>query len=179
MTDGIYARIDTSKGEILLNLAFTKAPGTVGNFVALAEGKMDNLAKPLGEPFYDGLVFHRVIPDFMVQGGCPDGRGTGGPGYKFKDEIHPDLNHQQAGVISMANAGPRTNGSQFFITHVPTTWLDGKHAVFGHVVEGKDVVDAIAQGDNINSIKIERIGDEAMAFDAMAAFETHVKMETS
>ncbi|MUH38280.1 peptidylprolyl isomerase [Zobellia amurskyensis] len=171
MQDGIYAKFNTDKGEVLVKLTHDKTPGTVGNFVALAEGKQDNTAKAAGEPYYDGLKFHRVIPDFMVQGGCPQGTGTGDAGYKFDDEFHPDLNHSKPGVLSMANAGPGTNGSQFFITHVPTPWLDNKHTVFGHVESGQDVVDAIAQGDQINSVEIVRVGDEAQNWDALASFE--------
>ena len=161
MEDGIYAKIKTSKGLILLNLSFQKAPGTVANFIGLSEGKIENQKKPVGEPYYDGLNFHRVIPDFMIQGGCPEGTGLGGPGYKFKDEIHPELRHDKPGVISMANAGPGSNGSQFFITHTKTSWLDGKHTVFGHVIQGQDVVDKISQGDSIESIEIQRIGEKA------------------
>ena len=172
MQDGIYAKFNTSKGEILVNLEFEKAPGTVGNFVALAEGNLENSAKPQGTPYYDGLKFHRVIPDFMIQGGCPQGTGTGNPGYKFDDEFHPDLKHSGPGVLAMANAGPGTNGSQFYITHVATDWLDGKHTVFGNVVEGQDVVDAIAQGDTIESLEIVRQGDAAENFNAIEAFRT-------
>ncbi len=171
MDNGLYAKINTNKGSVLIKLAFEKAPGTVGNFVGLAEGNIDNTAKPPGEPYYDGLVFHRVIPDFMVQGGCPQGSGMGGPGYNFKDEFHPDLIHDRPGVLSMANAGPNTNGSQFFITHVPTDWLDGKHAVFGQVIEGQDVIDAIEGRDTIETIEIIREGEAALAFDALAAAE--------
>ncbi|SIS88307.1 Peptidyl-prolyl cis-trans isomerase (rotamase)-cyclophilin family [Zobellia uliginosa] len=171
MQDGIYAKFNTDKGEILVKLTHDKTPGTVGNFVALAEGKQENTAKAKGEPYYDGLNFHRVIPDFMIQGGCPQGTGTGDAGYKFDDEFHPDLNHSEPGVLSMANAGPGTNGSQFFITHVPTPWLDNKHTVFGHVQSGQDVVDSIAQGDKINSVEIVRVGDDAEKWDALAAFE--------
>ena len=172
MQDGLYAKIHTSKGEILLNLEFEKTPGTVGNFVALAEGNLENSAKPQGTPYYDGLKFHRVIPDFMIQGGCPQGTGTGNPGYKFDDEIHPDLKHDAPGVLSMANAGPGTNGSQFFITHVETPWLDGKHTVFGKVVEGQKVVDAVAQGDLMDQVEIIRVGDAAEQFNAIEAFRT-------
>ena len=172
MQDGLYAKFNTTKGEILVALEYQKTPGTVGNFVALAEGNLENSAKPQGKPYYDGLKFHRVIPDFMIQGGCPQGSGTGGPGYKFDDEFHPDLKHDGPGVLSMANAGPGTNGSQFFITHTETAWLDGKHTVFGKVESGQDVVDAIAQGDVIESLEILRVGAEAEAFNAVEAFRT-------
>lgn len=172
MQDGLYAKFNTSRGSILVNLEFQKTPGTVGNFVALAEGNLENSAKPQGTPYYDGLKFHRVIPDFMIQGGCPLGTGTGNPGYKFDDEIHPDLKHSGPGVLSMANAGPGTNGSQFFITHVETSWLDGKHTVFGNVVEGQDIVDAIVQGDTIDSLEIVRVGADAESFNAIEAFRT-------
>ncbi len=172
MQDGLYAKFNTSKGEIVVNLEFEKTPGTVGNFVALAEGNMENSAKPQGTPYYDGLKFHRVIPDFMIQGGCPQGTGTGNPGYKFDDEIHADLKHDAPGKLSMANAGPGTNGSQFFITHVETPWLDGKHTVFGNVIEGQDIVDAVAQGDTIDSLEIVRVGDVAEQFNAIEAFRT-------
>ena len=172
MDKGLYAKVKTSKGDVLINLEFEKAPGTVGNFVALAEGNLENTAKSQGEKYYDGLKFHRVIPDFMVQGGCPQGTGTGNPGYSFEDEFHPDLKHDKPGVLSMANSGPATNGSQFFITHVPTPWLDNKHTVFGNVIEGKDIVDAIAQDDVIESIEIIRKGEAAEAFNAIEAFRT-------
>lgn len=171
MQDGIYAKFNTSKGEILVKLTHDKTPGTVGNFVALAEGKQKNTAKSEGEPYYDGLKFHRVIPDFMIQGGCPQGTGTGDAGYKFDDEFHVELKHSGPGVLSMANAGPGTNGSQFFITHIATPWLDNKHTVFGHVTEGQEVVDSIAQGDKIKSLEIVRAGAEAKNWDAVAAFE--------
>ncbi|WP_378183699.1 peptidylprolyl isomerase [Aquimarina sp. SS2-1] len=170
MQDGLYAKFNTSKGSILVNLEYKKTPGTVGNFVGLAEGNMENQAIPQGKPYYDGLKFHRVIPDFMIQGGDPQGTGAGGPGYKFDDEIHPDLKHDGPGVLSMANAGPGTNGSQFFITHVETSWLDGKHTVFGKVVEGQDVVNAVAQGDTIDSLEIIRVGEEAENFNAVETF---------
>ena len=170
MQDGLYAKFTTTKGEILVNLEFEKTPGTVGNFVALAEGNLENKAKPQGTKYYDGLKFHRVIPDFMIQGGCPQGTGTGNPGYKFDDEIHPELTHDGPGVLSMANAGPGTNGSQFFITHVETAWLDGKHTVFGNTIEGLDVVNKIAQGDSIEKLEILRVGAAAEAFNAVEAF---------
>lgn len=172
MQDGLYAKFNTNKGTILVNLTFKKTPGTVGNFVALAEGNLENAAKPQGKPYYNGLKFHRVIPDFMIQGGCPLGTGTGNPGYKFDDEFHPDLKHDSPGILSMANAGPGTNGSQFFITHIETPWLDNNHTVFGKVLEGQDVVDAIAQGDLIETLEILRVGEEAEKFNAIEAFRT-------
>lgn len=172
MQDGIYAKFTTPKGSILVKLTHDKTPGTVGNFVGLAEGQLENKVKPMGTPYYNGLKFHRVIPDFMVQAGCPQGTGTGDAGYKFDDEFHPELKHDRPGVLSMANAGPGTNGSQFFITHIPTEWLDGKHTVFGHVEEGQDVVDAIAQGDLIESLEIIRVGEEAKKWNAIEAFRT-------
>lgn len=170
MENGIYAKFNTSKGSILVKLTHDLTPGTVGNFVALAEGNMENKVKPQGQKFYDGLNFHRVIPDFMIQGGCPKGTGTGDPGYKFDDEFVPSLKHDRPGVLSMANSGPATNGSQFFITHVPTPWLDGKHTVFGHVVEGQDIVDAVAQGDALESVEIIRVGEEAQKWNAIESF---------
>ncbi|MDA1144632.1 MAG: peptidylprolyl isomerase [Bacteroidetes bacterium] len=172
MQDGIYAKFNTSKGAITLKLTHDKTPGTVGNLVALAEGSLENNVKPQGTPYYDGLKFHRVIPDFMIQGGCPLGTGTGDGGYKFDDEFHPDLTHNGPGVLSMANAGPGTNGTQFFITHIATPWLDSKHTVFGHVVEGQDVVDAIAQGDTLDTLEIVRVGASAEAWNAVEAFRT-------
>ncbi|NNK10146.1 MAG: peptidylprolyl isomerase [Flavobacteriaceae bacterium] len=172
MKDGIYAKFNTSKGEILVKLTHDKTPGTVGNFVALAEGNLENKAKPQGTPFYDGLNFHRVIPDFMIQGGCPSGTGTGDPGYKFDDEFHPELKHDVPGVLSMANSGPGSNGSQFFITHNATPWLDNKHTVFGHVSSGQEVVDAIEQGDKIESLEILRIGEKNKNWNAVEAFRT-------
>ena len=137
------ATISTSKGDIRVRLHADKTPKTVRNFEQLA-----------ASGFYDGLVFHRVIPNFMAQGGCPDGTGKGGPGYQFEDEFHPDLRHDGAGVLSMANSGPNTNGSQFFITHKATPWLDGKHTVFGRVIEGQQVVDSIEKGDQIKKIVV-------------------------
>lgn len=170
MQDGIYAKITTEKGEILIKLTHDETPGTVGNFVALAEGNLENSAKPQGTPYYDGLKFHRVIPDFMIQGGDPKGTGSGGPGYDFEDEFHPDLRHAGPGVLSMANSGPASNGSQFFITHVATPWLDDKHTVFGNVVEGQDVVDSVAQGDTMQKVEIIRVGEEAEKWNAVEAF---------
>lgn len=170
MQDGIYAKFTTNKGEIVIELTHTKTPGTVGNFVALAEGNLENGAKPQGQPYYNGLKFHRVINDFMIQGGDPNGTGSGGPGYTFDDEFHPELRHDGPGVLSMANAGPATNGSQFFITHVETPWLDDKHTVFGKVTEGMDVVNAIAQGDVMEAVEIVRVGQEAQNWNAVEAF---------
>ena len=170
MDNGLYAKFLTSKGDILIKLEYNKTPGTVGNFVALAKGDLENSIKKQGDPYYDGLKFHRVIPDFMIQGGCPLGTGTGNPGYKFDDEIHVDLKHDSPGVLSMANAGPGTNGSQFFITHVPTPWLDGKHSVFGKTVDGQSVVDSITQDDIIESIEIVAVGDDAKSFNAVESF---------
>jgi len=171
LPEGLYAKIKTNKGEILANLEYEKAPGTVANFVALAEGTHPEVADAhKDKKYYDGLTFHRVIDNFMIQGGDPTGTGSGGPGYKFDDEIHPDLKHDSAGVLSMANAGPGTNGSQFFITHEATPWLDGKHTIFGKVVEGQDVVNKIAQGDKIENVEIVRVGDKAKDFKAPEAF---------
>lgn len=164
--DGVFAIMETSKGDIVLELHYKETPLTVTNFVGLAEGTLD-AAK--GKPFYDGLKFHRVINDFMIQGGDPKGNGTGGPGYRFEDEIVEGLRHDGPGVLSMANAGAGTNGSQFFITHVETPWLDGKHTVFGRVLEGQDVVNKIVQGDTINKVTIVRQSDEAKAFTATQA----------
>lgn len=161
--DGVFAIMETSKGNIVLELYYKETPLTVTNFVGLAEGTLD-AAK--GKPFYDGLKFHRVISDFMIQGGDPKGNGTGGPGYYFEDEFVDTLKHDGPGVLSMANAGANTNGSQFFITHVETPWLDGKHTVFGKVVDGQDVVDKIEQGDIIEKVSIIRQGAEAESFTA-------------
>ncbi|MGP1437650.1 MAG: peptidylprolyl isomerase [Treponema sp.] len=173
LADGLYAVINTKKGDILLQLYFDKVPITCCNFVGLAEGKF---AVCKGKPYYDGLKFHRVIKDFMIQGGCPLGNGTGGPGYTFPDEIVPSLKHEGPGVLSMANAGPSTNGSQFFITHVATPWLDGKHTVFGKVIEGQNVVDSIEQDDKINSIKIIRKGTLAQNFKTDESdFKAYIK----
>ena len=169
--NGLFATLSTSKGEIKIELEFEKTPGTVGNFVGLSLGLINNSIRPLGEAYYNGLKFHRVINDFMIQAGCPLGTGTGDPGYKFDDEFHNELKHDRPGVISMANAGPSTNGSQFFITHVETPWLDNKHTVFGNVIDGMDVVNSISQNDEIISIKINAVGDKAKAFDAAKAFE--------
>ncbi len=160
LPEGLYAQLETSKGVILVQLEFERTPMTVMNFVGLAEGTL-TFKNRSAKLYYDGLTFHRVIKDFMIQGGCPLGTGTGGPGYAFPDEIHPALQHDRPGMLSMANSGPNTNGSQFFITHVPTPWLDGKHTVFGHVVKGQNVVNAVAQGDIIKHMSIIRIGAKA------------------
>jgi len=164
LSDGLYAQIQTDKGNITIFLEYKKTPMTVTNFVALAEGTMTGATRE--GRYYDGLKFHRVIDNFMIQGGCPLGTGTGNPGYKFEDEFDPSLKHDKAGILSMANAGPGTNGSQFFITHGPTPHLDGKHTVFGHVVDGQDVVDSIKQDDVINRVEIIRVGEEAKKFVA-------------
>lgn len=171
--DGLFAEMETSKGKIVLALEYQKTPVTVANFVSLAEGNNPRVAeKYKGKPFYDGLKFHRVIADFMIQGGDPLGNGSGDPGYKFKDEI-TDLKHTGPGILSMANSGPATNGSQFFITHKETSWLDGKHTVFGRVVTGQDVVNAIAQDDLIKKVTIVRRGAAAKAFDAPKIFDNY------
>jgi cyclophilin family peptidyl-prolyl cis-trans isomerase len=168
----LYAVITTNKGEMKLELLFEHAPLTVANFVGLAEGTIENSFKAPGEPYYDGLVFHRVIANFMIQGGDPTGSGMGGPGYAFADEFHPQLRHSGAGILSMANSGPRSNGSQFFITHKPTPHLDDRHSVFGYVVEGLEVVNAIAQNDTMFTIRILRDGAKAEAFNAPEVFST-------
>jgi len=170
--NGLFAQINTNKGIINIVLEFQKTPLTVANFVALAEGEMENDEKETGVPYYDGLKFHRVIKDFMIQGGCPQGNGSGDPGYKFADEFHPDLSHSGPGILSMANSGAATNGSQFFITHKETAWLDGKHSIFGHVIDSvsQEVVNAIEKDDSIISVKILRNGRLAKKFDAPKVF---------
>lgn len=169
--DGIYAEFNTSKGQIILKLEYEKTPMTVANFVGLIEGNFTfQDSVKFSKPYYNGLKFHRVIPNFMIQGGDPEGTGMGNPGYKFYDETRPDLKHDKAGILSMANSGPATNGSQFFITHKETPWLDGKHTVFGHVISGQEVVDAIAQDDLMETVKIIRVGKVAKKFDATKVF---------
>ena len=165
LPDGLYAQVETNRGTITLQLEHEKTPLTVINFVGLAEGTL-RTNREAGVRYYDGLTFHRVIPDFMIQGGDPTASGSGGPGYRFADEFHPDLRHDRPGILSMANAGPGTNGSQFFITHVPTPWLDDRHTVFGSVIDGQSVVDAIQQGDRIESVSIVRRGAAAENFTA-------------
>lgn len=176
--DGIFAVIKTAKGEIVTQLEYQKAPITVANFISLAEGTNEHVTDEAkkGVPFYDGLTFHRVEANFMIQGGDPAGNGSGGPGYNFMDEI-TDLSHDGPGILSMANAGPGTNGSQFFITHVETKFLDGRHTVFGKVREGQEVVNAIAASDVIESIKIVRNGEAAKKFDAVKVFNDRLKVE--
>ena len=175
LSDGLYADLETSKGNIILELYFEQAPTTVSNFVALAEGNhpvVDDQHE--GKRYYDGLKFHRVIENFMIQGGDPTGTGSGGPGYQFDDEFNEELKHDGPGVLSMANAGPGTNGSQFFITHVETPWLDGKHSIFGKVNSGQDVVDKIEQDDIIKKVKVIRIGEAAKSFNAPKNFENYI-----
>lgn len=178
LADGLYADIQTNKGDILVKLNHAEAPLTVANFVSLAEGTNSLVTDSLkGKPFYDGIKFHRVVKDFMIQGGDPTGTGAGGPGYKFSDEI-TNLQHDTPGILSMANSGPDTNGSQFFITHKPTPWLDGMHSVFGKVVFGQSVVDTIAQGDSIVKIEIIRVGSEAKKFEAAKVFSEKMEEQT-
>lgn len=182
LKDGLYAHMETSKGDMLIQFYDQQAPMTVANFIGLAEGVKPNEAKKKGIPYYDGLIFHRVIKDFMIQGGDPKGTGVGGPGYDFEDEVDNDLKHNEKGILSMANAGPNTNGSQFFITEVPTPWLDGKHTIFGKVIKGLEVIDTIAnvKKDNqdkpletikINKVEILRKGESYKKYDANKAFE--------
>jgi peptidylprolyl isomerase len=175
LSDGLYADMETSKGNIVLELYFEQVPTTVSNFVALAEGNHPVVDEQhSGKFYYDGLKFHRVIENFMIQGGDPTGTGSGGPGYQFDDEFSSDLTHDGPGILSMANSGPGTNGSQFFITHVETPWLDGKHSIFGKVSLGQDIVDNIEQEDIIENVKIIRIGESAKKFDAPSIFESYI-----
>ncbi len=168
---GMYAEFNTDKGVIVTSLEYKKCPMTVGNFVALCEGKQENSGKPVGQPFYDGLTFHRVIADFMIQGGDAAGNGSGSATkYSFADEIDPSLTFTGPGILAMANAGPATNQTQFFITHKETPWLNGKHTIFGKVMVGQDVVNKIAQGDKMNTVKIIRVGKDAEAFDGFKIY---------
>jgi len=171
LQDGLYAEMITSKGTIYIKLEPEFALITTANFIGLAEGTLENNARKLEEPFYDGLTFHRVVPNFVIQGGDPLGSGMGGPGYRFKTEVHAELKHDRAGTVAMANSGPNTNGSQFYITHTPTPHLDGGYNVFGYVIEGMDVVNAIRQGDTIEKVNIIRVGSDAKKFDAVENFE--------
>lgn len=173
LDSGLYADIQTNKGSILLKLAYDKAPITVANFISLSEGENQKVREEFkSKKYYNGIKFHRVIPDFMIQGGDPTGSGSGGPGYRFEDEFS-DLTHKGPGILSMANSGPNTNGSQFFITHKATPWLDGKHTVFGEVIEGQEIVDSIQQNDLIEDVIIVRKGKEAKQFDAPKIFTTY------
>ncbi|MDT8414115.1 MAG: peptidylprolyl isomerase [Flavobacteriaceae bacterium] len=178
LQDGLYADFQTSKGDILVKLTPSESPATVANFVSLAEGTNSLVVDSLkGKKFYDGLVFHRVVEDFVIQGGDPSATGAGGPGYKFNDEPNM-LQHDSPGILSMANNGPDTNGSQFFITHKETPWLDGRHTIFGKVVLGQSVVDTIKQGDVINKVEIIRVGKEAKKFDASKVFADFMEEQT-
>ena len=172
LRNGMYAQMQTNKGLILLKLFYDKTPRTVANFVGLAEGSKQwrdpDTQQLIQSKFFDGLKFHRVIKDFMIQSGDPLGTGAGGPGYRFRDEFHPQLKHDKPGILSMANSGPNTNGSQFFITHTATPWLNNKHSVFGEVEQGMDVVNQIAQGDVILSLTILRVGEDVQNFDVVA-----------
>ena len=173
LDDGLYAMFSTNKGDILIELTKDKTPNTVANFVSLAEGENEFVSDDYAnKKFYNGIIFHRVIKDFMIQAGDPTASGSGGPGYRFDDEI-TDLRHDSAGILSMANAGKNTNGSQFFITHKETPWLDGKHTVFGKVVDGLNVVDSIQQNDTIQDVKIIRIGTDAKNFNAPKIFSDY------
>lgn len=188
--DGLYASMSTSKGDVVLRLEYEKTPVTVANFVTLAEGTSPFVSEDYkGKRYYDGLTFHRVIKDFMIQGGDPTGTGSGSPGYRFADEFSDSLIHDRKGLLSMANAGPKTNGSQFFITHAPTPWLDGKHTIFGEVVQGLEVVDSIAnvpvssngnkplEPVSMTKVEIIRKGKEARNFDAVKIMSDYFRQE--
>lgn len=178
LPDGLYADIKTNKGNIIVELEYKKAPVTVANFVALAEGNNPFVDKQFKDkPYYDGITFHRVEPDFVIQGGDPTGTGSGGPGYVFKDEFDSTITHDKAGTLSMANSGPFTNGSQFFITHKATPFLDGRHSVFGYTIKGLDVVNTIEKGDKMESVKIIRVGKDAKAFNAVKVFKQYFEQE--
>ena len=177
--EGLYVKFTTTRGVIVCKLEEQKAPLTVCNFVALAEGKMKNNAKPEGTPYFNGLKFHRVIPNFMIQGGDPQGNGMGGPGYQFEDEFDASLKFTGPGILAMANAGPGTNGSQFFITHVATPWLNDKHTIFGHVVEGQSVVDSIKQDDVMSKVEIIRVGKTYSNYMATSERFKQLQAETA
>ena len=178
LTDGIYADIQTNKGDMILKLTYEETPLTVSNFIALAEGNHPLASEEFkNKPYYNGIKFHRVIDNFMIQGRDPTGTGSGGPGYSFEDEFVDSLKHDGAGILSMANSGPNTNGSQFFITHLETPWLDGKHSVFGKVTIGQDIVDKIEQNDLINKLEIIRIGETAKDFDAPTVFNEYLELK--
>lgn len=180
LPDGVYAKMETTKGDMIIQFFDKESPVTVANFVGLAEGKIDNKAKKKGEPYYNGIIFHRVIKDFMIQGGDPTGTGMGDPGYKFDDEKN-NLKHESKGFLSMANSGPNTNGSQFFITEVPTPWLDGRHTIFGKVISGLEVIDTIANVEKgaqdrpkedvvIKNVEVFTKGKEYQNYDAAKIF---------
>lgn len=179
VTEGVFATISTNKGDITVALEYLKTPVTVANFIALAEGKNTYITdeKLKGKPFYDGLKFHRVIADFMIQGGDPTGTGAGSTGYAFKDEF-TDLKFDKGGILAMANSGPATNGSQFFITHKDTPWLNNRHTIFGHVTQGMEIVNSIAQNDVITKITISRKGEAAKKFDAPKVFASYYENKT-
>lgn len=178
LTDGIYADIQTNKGDMILKLTYEETPLTVSNFIALAEGDHPLVSEEFtNKSYYNGIKFHRVIDNFMIQGGDPTGTGSGGPGYSFEDEFIDSLKHDGPGILSMANSGPNTNGSQFFITHLETPWLDGKHSVFGKIEIGQDIVDKIEQNDVINKLEIIRIGKAAKGFDAPTVFNEYLELK--
>lgn len=167
LPEGLYAQLLTSKGQVVLFLEYEKTPYTVANFVGLAEGVLSNQHKPPGAPYYDGTIFHRVEPDFMIQGGDPTATGRGGPGYRFQDEMDLSLKYNKSGILGMANAGPHTNGSQFFITHRAVPQLNYRHTVFGHVVEGMRVVNSMKKGDQIDKLRIVRNGSKVRNYDPL------------
>ena len=178
LTDGIYADIQTNKGDMILKLTYEETPLTVSNFIALAEGDHPLVSEEFkNKPYYNGIKFHRVINDFMIQGGDPTGTGSGGPGYSFEDEFIDSLKHDGPGILSMANSGPNTNGSQFFITHLETPWLDGKHSVFGKIEIGQEIINKIEQNDVINKLEIIRIGQTAKDFNAPNMFNEYLKLK--
>ena len=178
LTDGIYADIQTNKGDMILKLTYEETPLTVSNFIALAEGDHPLVSEEFkNKPYYNGIKFHRVLNNFMIQGGDPTGTGSGGPGYSFEDEFVDSLKHDGPGILSMANSGPNTNGSQFFITHLETPWLDGKHSVFGKIEIGQDIIDKIEENDVINKLEIIRIGQTAKDFNAPNMFNEYLELK--